>query len=192
MLRKIFGSRIRAKLLGWFLTHPDESYFVRQLASILKEDPTNTSRELSKLETLGILTSLRERNLKRFQVNRECPFYAEIKGLVFKTIGLLGQLKAAIDNISGAKIAFVYGSYARGEENATSDMDLLIVGEVDIDELDEMIVDLEKKMGRTVNYVLYDKDEFNAKRRAKDGFLMDVLKGEKIWLVGTEDGLKKI
>jgi hypothetical protein len=51
---KIFGSRIRAKILGWLFTHPDESFFVRQMALILEEDPTNVSREMAKLEALGI------------------------------------------------------------------------------------------------------------------------------------------
>ncbi len=83
-IEKIFGSRIRAKILGWLFTHPDESFFVRQIALILKEDPTNMSREMAKLEELGILRSKRNGNLKHFQANQECPFFEELKGLVLK------------------------------------------------------------------------------------------------------------
>jgi DNA-binding transcriptional ArsR family regulator len=84
MIEKIFGSRIRAKILGWFFTHPEESFFVRQIATILQEDPTNLSREMSKLENLGILTSKKIGNTKHFQANPHCAFFRELKGLVGK------------------------------------------------------------------------------------------------------------
>ncbi len=90
-IEKIFGSRIRAKIFGWLFTHPDESFFVRQIALILKEDPTNMSREIAKLEELGILRSKRNGNLKHFQANQECPFFEELKGLVLKTSGVEAQ-----------------------------------------------------------------------------------------------------
>jgi len=188
-LNRIFGSRIRAKLLGWFFTHTDQPFFVRQIASILKEDPTNLSREMARMEELGILTSRREGRLRRYQVNRECPFYDELKGLVLKTVGVAGEIKTALDQLAGIEYAFLYGSYASGDEKATSDIDLVIVGDVDMDRLDVLMGDLEERLGREINYVLYSKREFKAKKRARDGFVTDVLAGEKIMLTGTEDGL---
>ena len=187
---KIFGSRIRAKILGWLFTHPKESFFVRQMASILKEDPTNVSREMANLEELGILRSKRNGNLKNFQVNRECPFFEELKGLILKTTGVAGRIRAALDRLAGIEYAFIYGSYAKGEEKAESDVDLLILGDVDMDRLDSNLVKLEKMLGREINYVLYNMDEFKAKKKANDGFLRDVLKGKKIMVVGTENGLE--
>jgi DNA-binding transcriptional ArsR family regulator len=74
-IERLFGSRIRAKILGWLFTHPHESFFVRQIALILKEDPTNVSREMARLEELGILRSKRNGNLKHFQTNPGCPFF---------------------------------------------------------------------------------------------------------------------
>lgn len=186
---KIFGSRIRAKILGWLFTHPDESFFVRQVASILKEDPTNVSREMSKLEELGILRSKRTGNLKHFQTNQECPFFVELKGLVLKTSGVAGRIRDSLQRLGGIEFAFIYGSYAKGEEKADSDVDLLIIGDVDIDRLDYNLVKLEKMLGREINYVLYDLEEFKSKRDAEDGFLMAVLRGEKTMLIGAEHGL---
>ena len=69
---RIFGSRIRAKVLAWFYMHYDESFFVRQLATILKEDSTNISRELANLEKAGILSSARQGSLKYFKTNKAC------------------------------------------------------------------------------------------------------------------------
>ena len=187
---KIFGSRIRAKILGWLFTHPDESFFVRQMALILKEDPTNVSREMAKLEELGILKSKRNGNLKHFQANQTCPFFEELKGLVLKTTGVAGRIRASLDKRAGIEFAFIYGSYAKGEEKADSDVDLLIIGDVDMDRLDSNLGKLEKMLGREINYVLYSKEEFKSKRKAKDGFLMDVLSGKKIILIGAENGLE--
>lgn len=90
ILENIFGARIRSKLLGWFFTHTEESFFVRQLASLLKEDATNLSRELARLEKAGILMSARRGNLKYFQADPSCAFYQELKGLVLKTSGVAG------------------------------------------------------------------------------------------------------
>ena len=187
---KLFGSRIRAKLLGWFFTHTDESFFVRQLASILKEDPTNLSREMTNLENLGILKSARKGNLKLFQAKQDCPFFMEMKGLVLKTAGVVGQIKEILRNGAGIEYAFIYGSYAYGKEQAGSDVDLMIIGNVDMDSLDKSISDLEKGIGRSINYVLYSRDEFKSKCKAKDGFLRDVLAGDKIVVAGKKDGLE--
>jgi predicted nucleotidyltransferase len=191
-IEKLFGSRIRAKILGWLFAHTDESYFVRQLSSILQEDPTNLSRELASLEKMGILISFREGNLKKFRVSRECSFFEEMKGFVLKTVGIAGQLKSALGHIKGLNFAFLYGSIAKGNEDALSDVDLLIIGEVNLDELDNALTDLERKLGRTINYVLYNRKELREKKRKKDGFVMDVLKGEKIWLFGIKNEFKKI
>jgi len=184
--QRIFGSRIRAKLLGWFFTHEEERFFVRQIAAILGEDPTNLSREMAKLEDLGILKSKREGNLKQFSVNRQCSFFREMKGLVLKTVGVAGRLKEALEGVRGIELAFIYGSYARGKETGTSDVDLMIVGGVDMDRLDRILRDLEKDLGREINYVLYSRTEFKAKRKKKEGFVMGVLSNEKTVLIGKD------
>jgi predicted nucleotidyltransferase len=189
-IEKIFGSRIRAKILGWLFTHPDESFFVRQIALILKEDPTNMSREMAKLEELGILRSKRNGNLKHFQANQECPFFEELKGLVLKTSGVAGRIRASLERLAGIECAFIYGSYAKGEEKTDSDVDLLIIGDVDLGRLDSNLEKLEKMTGREISYVLYSMAEFKAKKKAKDGFLKDVLSGKKIMVAGVENGLE--
>lgn len=191
IMEKIFGSRIRTRTLAWFYMHQDESFFVRQLAAILKEDPTNLSRELSNLEKMGILLSTRYGNLKYFKVNKSCSFFNELKGLILKTAGVAGSLKSALQKIPDIKHAFIYGSYARGEEKADSDIDVMIIGDVDLDKLDSLISELDKKFGRTINYVAYDYKEFLTKKKKKDGFIMDVLKDKKIMLIGDKLEFRK-
>ncbi|MGA2531650.1 MAG: nucleotidyltransferase domain-containing protein [Candidatus Aminicenantales bacterium] len=187
-LEKLFGSRTRARLLGWFFTHSGESFSVRQLASILRDDPSNLSREMAKLEDLGILISYRDRNLKSFRVNEGCSFGPELKALIQKTTGIIGRLRTALQTVMGIDFAFVYGSFAKGTENAESDVDLLIVGEADLDPLDRLFSGLERDLGRTINYVLYSKREYEAKKAKKDAFLQEVLREDRIRVIGDGDG----
>jgi len=191
-LEKLFGSRIRTKLLTWFFTHTDEKFFVRQLAPIIDEDHANLSRELIRLEKLGILVSERQGSQKYFQVNKDCSFLDELRGLVLKTTGIVGQIKAEIEQIKGIKIAFIYGSFAKGQETADSDVDLLLVGNVNQDILDTALQGLEKKLGRTINYVLYNWKEFKEKISSRDGFITDVLAGDKVILMGEVGGFKAV
>lgn len=191
VIEKIFGSGMRAKVLAWFYMHHDESFFVRQLATILKADPTNLSRELSNLEKAGILSSTRQGNLKYFQVNKNCSFFNELKGFILKTVGIIGDMKSSLKKFRDIKYAFIYGSYAKGEEKADSDIDLIIIGDVDLDTLDPLISNLERKFGRTINYVTYNYKEFLTKKKRKDGFIIDVLEDKKIMLLGDELELKK-
>lgn len=190
-IERIFGSRIRAKVLAWFYMHHTESFFVRQLATILKEDSTNLSRELSNLEKVGILSSTRQGSLKLFRANKNCSFFDELKGLVLKTVGIIGEITSALEKFAGVKHAFIYGSYAKGEETADSDIDLIIIGDINLDRLDLLISSLEKKFGRTINYVAYDYKEFLNKKKRRDGFIMDVLRDKKIMIIGSEHELKK-
>lgn len=80
MLDKLIGSGLRVKLLGWLFTHHDERYFVRQLTGLLREDSTNISRELARLEKLGILTCEKEGRQKYYQANPRCPIFNELQG----------------------------------------------------------------------------------------------------------------
>jgi len=145
---------------------------------------------MAKLEELGVLRSKRNGNLKHFQTNQECPFFGELKGLFSKTSGVEGRIRAALDKLAGIEYAFIYGSFAKGGEKADSDVDLLIIGDVDMDRLDSNLGKLEKMLGREINYVLYNREEFKSKRKAKDGFLKDVLGGRKIIVIGTENGFQ--
>jgi predicted nucleotidyltransferase len=192
ILEKLFGSRTRTKLITWFFTHIEEKFFIRQLAPIIEEDHANLSRELIRLEKLGILVSERQGSQKYFQVNKGCAFVDELRGLVLKTTGIAGQLKAELETIKGARFALIYGSFARGQETTDSDVDLLLVGNVNQDILDTALQELEKKLGRTINYVLYDWKEFKEKVSSRDGFLTDVLAGDKIILMGEIGGFEAV
>jgi len=187
MLERLLGSRLRTKLLGWLLSHSDESFFVRQMEQLIAENSTNISRELRRLEHMGIVQSERRANLRYYQVNQKCPFYEELKGLFLKTVGAPAEIKEALKGIEGIDTAFIYGSLAKGEEVAGSDIDLLIVGNIDEDKLLESLPNLERRLRREINYSIYGLEEFRKKKKEGDGFINTVLKEPKLVLLGNPD-----
>lgn len=185
VLEQLLGSRLRAKLLGWLLSHPGERYFVRQLAGLLQEDSTNLSRELSRLETLGVVTGSREGLQKYFLANSNSPIYPELRGLVLKTSGVGDILKQALRPLSDRiTVAFLFGSVAAGKETAASDIDLFVAGDVSLGEVVGVLSPVQDQVGREVNPVVYPVTELRAKLELGHHFLQSVLAGPKVTLWG--------
>jgi predicted nucleotidyltransferase len=190
MTEKLFGSKLRAKVLGWFFTHVDERFFVRQLESLLKEDSTNLSRELARLETLRILVSEREGRQKYFKVNKNSPIFEEMKGLILKTAGVAGVIKSALEKVGGIKYALIYGSFAKNVEKTESDVDLMVVGKGHLDEIEDILSRIEQQLGRSVNIIFYSLKEFREKKKSKDSFIRTVLNSPKMMLIGEENEIR--
>lgn len=193
MIERLFGSKLRARLLGWLMTHPDERYFVRQLTAILQEDSTNVSRELARLARLGLLTCQEEGRQKYYQANRHCSVFEELRGLAVKTIGLGDVLRAALRPITGRiRVAFLFGSFAQGKATAESDVDLLVVGDVGSAELAKALRPARAKLSREINATVYPPREFRAKAKAGHHFIAQVLNGARMYLVGGDDDLQRL
>lgn len=187
-LEKIFGSRIRARLIGWLFSHSDEIFYVGQLAELLDEKAASLSRELSRLNQAGILLCLRQGKRRYFRANPSFLFFPELKRLVLKTVGIPGQLSNLLSRITGVRHAFLYGSHARGEE-VGGDIDLVIIGDINCDTLDELLEGFENAEARTVNCLIYGPAEFDEKLKAGNHFLLDLLEDDFIMLVGRRDEL---
>lgn len=193
MLAKLFGSKLRSKVLGWLFLHPDERYFVRQLKGLLDEDSTNISRELARLEKMGILTCQTEGRQKYYQVNPKCPVFSELEGLVRKTAGLADILRGVLKPLSRKiKVAFIYGSMAKGLAKSQSDVDLIVIGSSTFAEVVNAITKAQHELGREVNPSTYPVDEFRQKVLTSHHFINTVLKEPKIFLIGDERELAKL
>lgn len=189
-LLEITKSRLRQKLLVYFFTNPKTSLYLREISLLLREDPGNVSRELSKLQKTGIFVSHQRGNQKYFSLNRNYPLFKEVKSFISKTIGVEGSLKEIIQRILGIDTSFIYGSFAtKDRENVASDIDLFIIGRPDEDELMEKIEALEKKLQREINYNIYSREEFGDRKKKGDSFILNILKGPKIVLKGSPDAI---
>jgi predicted nucleotidyltransferase len=193
MLEALLGSKLRAKVLGWLFSHPDERYFVRQLTALLKEDSTNVSRELARLEKTGILVSTTEGRQKYYQANRQSPLFNELHGLMLKTVGVADIIKKALEpRMADIKLAFIFGSVARKAENRFSDIDLLVVGDITFGEVVDLISTAEEALSRELNPVVHTLAEFNRRLSENHYFIRDVLSGDKIFVIGDENELKAL
>lgn len=171
-------SNLRSKLLGLYFSNTDASYYVRELAKILRTDPTNLSRELSRLEKQGLFVSEEKGKQKFYKLNKHFPTFRELKRIINKTIGAIGVLRAALTNVSGIKLALLYGSFAEGREDAISDIDVFIVSDEEPEVFYNLLPDLEKKLGREINLSIYSTSEYARKRKTDDPFLRDILKNK--------------
>ena len=145
MLATLFSSRVRAKVLAAFFLSPGEKHNAWNLAQGLGENYSAVWKELVRLEGLGILTSQQQGNSKDYQVDEACPIAPELRSIVLKTEGVGAVIKEELQKTASVKEAFIYGSYASGEADARSDLDLMIVGEINPDQLTPVISKLEKK-----------------------------------------------
>jgi len=190
MLEQLFSSRVRVKLLTTFLTNPDARFYTRQLERLLRESVYAIQRELRRLEAIGLLEAQPEANIKYYAVNKDFAIYPELKNIILKTTGVGDVLREGLAGLGTVQQAFIYGSVAAGDENGLSDIDLMIVGKVDLMRLSSAISHLEDSIGREINYVVYERGELKRKLQEGDVFLSNVESGPKIMLIGCEDELR--
>lgn len=179
------GSAVRRQILLTFFARPGIVRHVRELARELGWSATIVGQELDRLERTGILTSERIGRARRYRIDDRSSIAHEVRSLVQKTIGIEARIRDAIADLPGVDEAFVYGSYARGDDRATSDLDLFVIGVVDHEDLSERLADVERELGRDVNVTNYERGELARLRRERDLFVERVFEGPRVRLIGT-------
>jgi len=192
MLHKLFSSKVRIELLSTFFLHPGKSFYLRELERITGEDYKNVSTELRNLESIGLLTSSKSGNLKYFHVNPGFLIYSELKSIFFKVKGAPGLLKQVLSDDKDIEYAFIYGSFAGGAENDRSDIDLMVVGEMLLENLLKRLREPEKLLGRDINPSLFQISEMKQRMKDQDPFIGRVMAEPKIVLIGNEDELRRL
>ena len=183
----LFNTRLRKRLLTYSFSHPDEEYYVRELAGIISEDPGNLSRELRRFEKEGLYKSFSKGGLKFYSLNKDYPLFKEIKKIIFKTEGIEGAIRKIVSRYKDITFAFIYGSYAKNMERKTSDVDLILIGSFPVNTFTREIRNLESELNREINFAHYSKEEFDSERQKKGAFLDIVLKNKIIILKGKLD-----
>ena len=161
----IFKSKARTALFRLYFTNPDKKYYLRELERVLSIPVSIIRKELVALEKSGIFRLTKKANLCYYSLNRDYPLYNELKNIVFKTVGIQGALSNLLSSINGIEAAFIYGSYAKNEDNAKSDVDFFIIGNIDEDSLLSEINKLEETIHRDINYSLYSRKDFDRKKK---------------------------
>jgi len=178
-------------ILEIFFNNPDKSYYLRELARMIGKEPGVFQKDINKLVEKGILISEYRAKNRFFKLNKKHPFYKELKSIFFKTFGAEGKLKKALKKLKNIKVAFIFGSYAKGKEDSFSDIDLMIIGTPDEDKLILEIMKIEKKIEREINYHIFSISDWRRKLKQKNSFLKNVLAQPKIFLIGNKNDLSR-
>jgi predicted nucleotidyltransferase len=184
---------LRGELLAATMTRPGKWWYLSELAEFLQTTPSSLQRELKALVAGGILQQRRDGARAYFKAETRSPLFPELRGLIEKTAGLLPILQLALEPFrTRIYCAFVYGSVARTEEHALSDVDLMVIGDVGLADLAPVLRKAEGQIGREINVTSYSTREFRKKAAAKDHFLTEVLRGSKEFVQGNQRDLDEI
>jgi uncharacterized protein len=178
-------TKAQAAVLGLLLSHPDESFYLRQIVQVTGLGVGHCQRELQRLSNSGILRRTLQGRHVFFRANPESPIFADLRNVVMKTLGPAVLLRDALQPLQAKiRIAFIFGSVARGQEGHASDLDLFVVGAVSLGQIVEALRQTEGQLRRPINPTIYPAAEFRAKLRAGSHFLQTVMAGEKIFVFG--------
>jgi predicted nucleotidyltransferase len=182
--------RTRQAILAAFLIDPERWWYLSDLAGHLGVGPSSLQRELKALVAAEVLERRRDGNRVYFRADIRCPFFPELRGLLIKTRALVDVLRQTLEpSARRIKVAFVYGSMARAEETSTSDVDLMIIGDVGLADIAGELLEAEKRLNRPVNPTVYSPREFSERMRNRHHFLTTVVSGEKLFILGDDDDL---
>ncbi|MBW1637469.1 MAG: helix-turn-helix domain-containing protein [Deltaproteobacteria bacterium] len=191
ILSEILSSRVRADIFQLLFTERHLELHVRAIERRCSVTFNSIRQELKKLSRLDLITSRRDGNRLYYRANSTHPLYHVLLELVAKTVGFRAILEQVLTHPQ-IQLAVVFGSLARGEEVAASDLDLMIIGEIGLRELSTLLSGQEEQTGREINPHIYSKNEFRERRVAADHLISKILTGEKVFIIGTEDELKEL
>ena len=189
LLAEILSSKIRAELFRLLFGVNDKALYMREIERRSRFAIGTIQGELKKLSNLDLVLKEIDGNRTYYRANKNHPLFDDIHNLTLKTTGLVDVLKNALGT-KKIKLAFVFGSFARGEENAESDIDLLVIGNLGLRDVTRLLSDTEGKILREINPHVYSENEFIKKYKKQDRFVSQLIEGSKIFIIGSEDELK--
>jgi predicted nucleotidyltransferase len=189
-LAELLFTEYRRRVLGLLLLHPDEAYHVREIARLTGTVAGTLHKELSKLANAGILLKQTSGNQVLYQANQQCLIFDELSGILRKTSGVVDVLSDALAPLAKQIVsAFVFGSVASGKATSTSDIDLMIVGDVRFADVVKATYNVQPMLGREINPKIYNTKEWKTMLKKKDAFIKEVLAKPKLFILGDEHGL---
>jgi predicted nucleotidyltransferase len=182
-VENIIGSRARRRILAKTLLAPDREFYLRELARATGLALRSVQVELDSLVQSGLLVERRSGNRRYVRANEGHPLFKPLRELVAKGDGFVGIVREALGT-KGVDLALVFGSMAAGTATAESDIDLLIIGELGLREAVRRLAPLYEQLGREIHPIVWTKAELLQRRNAEDHFLMSILYGPHLEVIG--------
>ena len=184
-------SPVQQRVLGLLFGQPGRRFQSAELIRLAGSGTGAVHRQLSRLETSGWLKVTRVGNQKYYQANADCPAFTELQGLIAKTVGLVEPLRRVLGPLADEiEVAFVYGSIAKGNDTADSDIDLLVVSKrLGYPELFTALQSAEAVLVRSINPNVMTPREWHARRREKGSFVARIAAQPHLFVIGSDDDL---
>ncbi len=190
---EILFSKTRRDVLASFFLQPDRWWYLSELAQHLELRPSSLQIELPELESGEFLISKKNGNRIYYKANSDSLLFHELQQILIKTVGFLAVLKEVLQPFEKKIIvAFIYGSIARGEEVSTSDVDLMVIGDIRLSSLIKDLKKAEEQIERPINPTIYQPTEFQKKIQEKNNFLSTVRSEKKLFIIGNTNDLDRL
>lgn len=191
-LSDVLFSKVRQRILVLFFNHPNSDFHTNEIIRLTDSGTGAVQRELATLSKSGIILVRQLGNQKRYQVNQKSPIYNELSSIVSKTFGIAENLRKILEPLtSSIYFAFIYGSVAKQEDRASSDIDILIIGDVNYGDIYSAFEKVENKIQRKINPTCYSSTDWKRKIKNNNHFIKKVMTQEKIMLLGSESELEE-
>jgi predicted nucleotidyltransferase len=188
----LFGKTRRA-VLALLYSHPDESFYLRQIARMTGAGMGALQRELKQLSEAGIIQRSEIGQQAFFMANADCPVFHELRNLIIKTFGVADVVQAALSPLADKiQLAFIFGSMVSGEFKQSSDLDVMVIGKIEFAEIVAALTPVQETLAREINPSVYPPEEFRSKLAGRHHFLKTVSSAPKIFLIGNENELEEL
>jgi predicted nucleotidyltransferase len=188
----LFG-KTRRLILALLYTRPDEQFYLRRIARETGAGLGPVQRELKQLTNAGMVTRQYMDKHVYYQANQKCPIYHELKSIVVKTAGLTDILRFALEPIADRiEATFIYGSFASGNQNLRSDVDLIILGSISFAEISAALATAQEKLQRELNFTVFSTEEFKRRLKIKDHFIKSLMENPRIFIISNDDELTRL
>jgi predicted nucleotidyltransferase len=191
-LSNLLFAGYRRRVLALLLLHPERQSHVREIARLTGTAAGTLHKELSRLAQAGILLRTEQGKQVYYTANRECPVFEELASILRKTAGLSDVIAQRLAPVAEKlRVAVIFGSVARGTERASSDVDVLLVGNISFAEAVRLLHPAQAVIGREINPKVYNPKEWQAKLQAGSAFVREIVAKPKIFLIGNHHDLAK-
>jgi len=189
----VLFTKTQQKVLGLLYGRPGQSFYLNEIVRLSDMGKGTIKRELERMQAAGLILDERIGNQIHYRANKDCPIYDDLLAIVRKTFGVVDTVKSALKVVDESiDLAFIYGSVAKAEDSAKSDIDLLIVaGNLAYADVMELLADAEQSLGRTINPTIYTTEQVRARLDQKNTFLSRVMDQPKLWVKGDANDIIK-
>ncbi len=174
------------RMVELFYSNPEEMYYVREITRKTKEEINAVRRELDRMLAAGIVKSEQRGNRLYYSLNDRYTFFQELRQMVAKSSGLGKKIRKLKRKLGSVSYVMFSGGFIKKEQPKQGEVDILVIGDVVMPELSALIGEEEKSLGREINYAVFSLEEFEFRKTRRDPFIMDVLYGSRIMIIGSE------